>query len=80
MQQMMEPAWRKIKHATLKHAQTIRKIERNYQKFKTIIQNIVSSDRPQWEHNVIMAVMAHNKTYHASLKCSPTEISQSRIP
>ena len=62
-----------ISHATIKHAQTIGMVERTHAKLKKILKISVNADRPQWDHYVDIAIMAHNTTYHDSLKCSPTE-------
>ena len=39
----------------------------------------VSPGEPQWNQMVIIAGMAHNTTYDASLKCFPTDTWKSRI-
>ena len=69
-----------ISRATIKHAQTIGMIERTHAKLKNILKISVNADRPQWDRYVDIAIMAHNTTYHDSLKCSPTEIFHGRIP
>ena len=69
-----------ISHATVKHAQTIGMVERKHVKLKNIHKISVNADRPQWDRHVDVAIMAHNTTYHDSLKCSPTEIFHGRIP
>ena len=47
---------------------------------KKILKINVIADRPQWDRNVEIAIMAHNTIYHDSLKCSPTEIFHGRVP
>ena len=69
-----------ISHATIKHAQTIGMVERTHAKLKKILKISVNADRPQWDRYVDIAIMAHNTTYHDSLKCSPTEIFHGRRP
>ena len=69
-----------ISHATIKHAQTIDMVERTHAKLKKILKISTNADRPQWDRYVDIAIMAHNTTYHDSLKCSPTEIIHCRIP
>ena len=69
-----------ISHVTIKHAQTIGMVERTHAKLKKILKISVNADRPQWDRYVDIAIMAHNTTYHDSLKCSPTEIFHGRIP
>ena len=65
-----------ISHATIKHAQTIGMVERTHAKLKKILKISVNADRPQWDRYVDIAIMAHNTTYHDSLKCSPTDFSR----
>ena len=48
--------------------------------YETNSQNQRFADRPQWDGYVNLAVMAHNTTYHQTLKCSPTEIFNGRVP
>ena len=40
----------------------------------------VRADTPQWDRYIILAVMAHNTTYHQSIECTPNEISHRRVP
>ena len=76
----MDKAGIKVSHATIKHAQTIGMIERSHQRLKQILKINVSADRPQWDRYVNLAVMAHNTTYHQTLKCSPTDVFHGRVP
>ena len=75
----MDKAGIKVSHATINHAQTIGMTERSHQRLKQILKINVSADRPQWDRYVNLAVMAHNKTYHQTLKCSPTEVFHGRV-
>ena len=61
----MEQAVISIKHAIIKHAQTIGMIQRTHQKMKTILMGIISADQPQYEKFVQIAEMSHYTTYHA---------------
>ena len=79
-EQLTKTAGIEISHATIKHAQTIGMVERSHAKLKKILKIHVNVDRPQWDRYVDIAIMAHNTTYHASLKCSPTEIFHGRTP
>ena len=78
--ELMDKAGIKVSHATTKHAQTIVMIERSHQRLIQILKINVSSDRPQLERYVNLAVMANNRTYHQTLKCSPTEVFHGRVP
>ena len=80
MTEIMKTAEIKIDHATVKHAQTIGMVERSHQKLKQILKINVFADSPQWDRYVNIAVMAHNTTYHQSLKCAPSEVFHGRIP
>ena len=79
MTEIMKTAGIKIDHATVKHAQTIGMVERSHQELKQILKINVSADSPQWDRYVNFAVMAHNTTYHQSLKCTPSEVFHGRI-
>ena len=55
-------------------------VERFHQKLKQILKINISVDSPQWDRYVNLAVMAHNTTYHQSLKCTPSEVFHGRVP
>ena len=80
MKELMDKAGIKVSHATIKHAQLIRMIERSHQRLEQILKINDSADRPQWDLCVNLAVMAHNTTYHQTLKCSPAEVFHGRVP
>ena len=79
IEELMKTIGIKVSHATVEHAQTIEMIERSHQKLKQVLRINVSVDRPQWNRYVNIAVMAHNTTYHQTLKCTPTEIFLGRV-
>ena len=79
-EQLTKTAGIEISHATIKHAQTIDMVERSHAKLKKILKIHVNVDRPQCDRYVDIAIMAHNTTSYASLKCSPTEIFHGRTP
>ena len=76
----MEQVGISIEHATIKHAQTISMIEQTHQKLRSTLRTIISADQPQWDQYVNNAVIAHNITYHVSLKCAATELLHGRTP
>ena len=78
--ELAKAAYMHISHATIKHAQTIGMVERSHAKLKKILKISVNADRPQWDRYVDIAILAHNTTYHGSLKCSATEIFHGRVP
>ena len=62
----------RLKHATLKHAQTIGFLEKSHASFKRALkvnENQLSSD---WYNYVDVAVFAHNTTYHKAIGCPPS--------
>ena len=70
----------KLKHATLKHAQTIGLLERSHASFKRALkvnENQLSSD---WYNYVDVAVFAHNTTYHKAIGCPPSLLFHGREP
>ena len=73
LKQTIEEAGIKVKYETIKHAQTIGMMERNQQKLETIFKFTVSADQSQWDEYVNIAAVANNTTFHASVKCAPTE-------
>ena len=76
----MNKAGIRVSLATIKHAQTFGMIERSHQRLKQILKMNVSADRPLWDRYVNLAVMAHNTTYHHTLKSSSTEVFHGRVP
>ena len=80
MAQLMEITCKKISHATIKHTQTLGMIKRSHAKLKKILEINVNLDKFQGGRYVDLFIMAHNTTYHTSIKCSPTEIFHGRIP
>ena len=73
LKRTMEQARVSIKHATIKHAQAAGIIEQTHQKSITLLRINISADQRKWDQCVNIAVTTHNTTYHASLKCAPTE-------
>ena len=80
MTELMSAAGIHIEHATVKHAQTIGMVERSHQRLKQILKINVAADSPQCDKYVNLAIMAHNTTYHQSLKCTPSEVFHGRVP
>ena len=55
-------------------------IGRSHQNLKQIVKINVANDAPQWDRYFNLAVMAHNTTYHQTLKCLPSETFHGRLP
>ena len=69
-----------LKHATLKHPQTIGLLERSHASFKRALkvnENQLSSD---WYNYVDVATFAHNTTYHKAIGCPPSLLFHGREP
>ena len=69
-----------LKHATMKHAQTIGLLERTHASVKTHLKAATGEIRNNWHKNLPLAVLNHNTTYHASLGCEPSRVFHGRIP
>ena len=69
-----------IKHATMKHAQTIGLLERTHASVKTQLKAATGEFRHNWHKFLPLAVLNHNTTYHASLGCEPSRVFHGRIP
>ena len=69
-----------LKHATMKHAQTIGILERTHASVKTQLEAATGDFRHKWHNFLPLAVPNHNTTYHASLGCEPSRVLHGRIP
>ena len=69
-----------MKHATMKHAQTIGLLERTHASVKTHLKAATGEFRNNWHKYLPLAVLNHNTTYHASLCCEPSRVFHGRIP
>ena len=69
-----------LKHATMKHAQTIGLLERTHASVKTQLKAATGEFRHNWHKLLPLAVVNHNTTYHASLGCELSRVFHGRIP
>ena len=69
-----------LKHATMKHAQTIGILERTHASVKTHLKAATGEFRNNWHRFHPLAVLNHNTTYHATLGCEPSRVFHGRIP
>ena len=69
-----------LKHATMKHAQTIGILERTHASVKTHLKAATGEFRNNWHRFLPLAVLNHNTTYHATLGCEPSRVFHGRIP
>ena len=69
-----------LKHATMKHAQTIGILERTHASVKTHLKAATGEFRNNCHRFLPLAVLNHNTTYHATLCCEPSRVFHGRIP
>ena len=69
-----------LKHATMKHPQTIGLLERTHASVKTQLKAATGEFRHNWHKFLPLAVLNHNTTYHAYLGCEPSRVYHGRIP
>ena len=69
-----------LKHATMKHAQTIGLLDRTHASVKTQLKAATGEFRQNWHKFLPLAVLNHNTTYHASLGCEPSRVFHGCIP
>ena len=70
----------KLKHATLKHPQTIGVLERSHAALKRILKLNSNELRNDWHKYVPLATFIHNTSYHSSRNCCPTTLFHGRQP
>ena len=69
-----------LKHATTKHAQTSRLLERSQASIKQTLK-IETGERKLWWHKYFsIAVLNYNTSYHASIGCDPSRVFHGRFP
>ena len=69
-----------LKHATMKHAQTIGTLKRTHASVKTHLKAATGEFRNNRYKFLPLAVLNHNTTYHATLGCEPSRVFHGRIP
>ena len=69
-----------LKHATMKHAQTIGMLERSHTSLKQAIKTETSERRSLSQKNVSIAVLNYNTTYYKSIGCEPSIVFHGCIP
>ena len=69
-----------LKHASLKHAQTIGNVERAHAALKRILKLQTNEEWTNWHQYVPLAVFIHNTSYSSSINCCPTSIFHGRDP
>ena len=69
-----------LKHATKKHAQTIRLLERSHASIKQALNIETGERRSFWHKYDNIAVLNYNTTYHTNIGCEPNLVFHGRIP
>ena len=69
-----------LKCSTMKHPQTIGKLERTHASLKTNRKMACGEYRQQWHKYLPLAVLNHKTSYHTSIGCEPTRVFHGRIP
>ena len=69
-----------LKHATTKHAQTIRVLERAHATIKTSLKMASGEYRKQWHKYLPIAILNYNTTHHSSIDCEPSRVFHGRVP
>ena len=70
----------KLKHATLKHPQTVGVVERSHSALKRILKLNTNEQWSNWHLYVPLAAYIHNTSYYSSIGCTPTSIFHGREP
>ena len=70
----------KIKHASLKHAQSVGLVERAHGALKRILKLNTNQQWSNWHKYVPLAAYIHNTSYYSSIGCTPTSIFHGREP
>ena len=68
-----------LKHATTKHAQTIRLLERSHASIKQALKIETGERRSLWHKYINIAVLNYNTSYHTSIGCQPSRVFHGRI-
>ena len=62
----------KLKHASLKHPQTIGAVERSHGPLKRILKLNTEEQWKDWHKYVPLATFIHNTSYHSATNCCPS--------
>ena len=70
----------KLKHASLKHPQTIGAVERSHGPLKRILKLNTEEQWKDWHKYVPLATFIHNTSYHLATNCCPSTLFHGRKP
>ena len=63
-----------LKHATIKHAQTIGLLEQSHASIKQSLKIETAERRSLWHKYISIAVLNYNTSYHSSIGCEPSRV------
>ena len=69
-----------LKHATTKHAQTIRVLQWAHATINTSLKIVTGEYRKQRHKYLPIAILNYNTTYHSSTDCDPSRVFHGRVP
>ena len=70
----------KLKHASLKHPQTIGAVLRSHGPLKKILKLKTEEQWKDWHKYVPLATFIHNTPYHSATNCCPSTLFHGREP
>ena len=68
----------KLQHASLKHPQTIKVVQRSYSALKWILKLNTDEKWTTWYKHVELATFIRNTSHHSSIGCSPSSLFHGR--
>ena len=80
IQEVAETLSLNLKHATTKHAEKIRVLERAHAKITTSLKMASDENRKYWHKYLFIAILNYNTTYRSSIDCEPSRIFHGRVP
>ena len=69
-----------LKHATVKHPQTVGTVERSHSSLKNTLKMFENYTSSNWPSLVEYACYAHNTSYHSTTQCTPSLLFHGRDP
>ena len=69
-----------LKHATTKHAQTIRLVEWSQTSIKQSLKIETGKRRSFWHKYISIAVLSYNTSFQSSFGCEPSRVFHGSIP
>ena len=69
-----------LKHANIKHAQTIGQLERSHTSMNETLKMETGERRSMWHKYVSVAVLKYKTPYHAGISCEPSRVFHGRLP